>query len=243
MKKKLTPLQRQYQKEYRRLRKGFAKYSKEGFIFPEESLPQSPKRVTQKLLETIKQIKPKQLTLFGEKYNTETGEIERQEKKVSPTKISKSKPKRKVQTKQIQKAKVSEAIVSDYIQIQSPPVTQEYIPTLTIIDAIRSRIQELPDKTLRGRGVPIAGRRNALLDILEDTLMSMTQEETEAYEQYLKSQQDIIFKELDLIQYESKEERIDASFANVGRILNNGSTLTAMQAESLNSMQEMYVNS
>ena len=239
MKKKLTPLQKEREKEYRRLRKGFAKYDEQGFTFPEELIPQNPAKVTQQQVENLKLIKPSQLTLVAEKVNLDTGEITQLPKRKTLKQISEGKPKREVQQKQVSKPKASEKIMSDYTQMEAHP-NEEYIPTLTIFDAIREAIKALPDRSLRGKGVEIGARRNALLDILEDTLGYLDEEETQKYAEYLTKNQDTIFHELELIKYDSKEERIDASFAKVGQILNFGEALTAMQSESLNRMQEFY---
>ena len=204
MKKKLTPLQLAYKKELQRLRKGFYRHKKKGYIFPEEEFNKIPKRVTQKALEKIKSIKPKELTKITDRIDYETGEIIAS----APTK---------------EKAKSEDT----------------YIPSISIIDAIRDKINTLPDVNRSARGgIPIAQRRNALLDMLEDNINALDDKALEKYIDYLLKNQHELFQSLDRIMYDSKDEKIDASFAQAGRIINYGQALTAMQAESLNSMQE-----
>lgn len=259
-KNNLTPLQAEYKREYQRLTKGFSKYAAEGFVFPEESIRKNPQKVTQKLIQDMKKVKPKDLTKIASHFDTETGEIDKLEVRTpvkniptfeQPTTIkdeiktpsgkhSTPKTKPKQQSKSKQKSAPTDA--------PSPtPNEPSYIPTLSIVDAIRERIAELPDRSLTGKGVQIAGRRNALLDILEDTINSLPDDDdspyeqsNQAYEEYLLKNQETIFAELEAIKYDSKEERVDASFARVAKILNYGLALSAMQSESISSMQEMY---
>lgn len=259
--KRLTPLQQAYQKEYNRLRKGFSRYRKEGYYFPEESIQKSPKRVTQQMLQNIKQIKPKQLTTVATKVDVETGEITQSEKQKSLKKISTTKVQRvsKPKPKQIDIPKPKE------IEIPKPKVdyswddysyeppqdedwdisdfqTEDYYPSLDIIDTIKDRINELPDVTFRGKGVQIEARKQSLISILDDTLSYYDGEPKalSTFIDYLEEHQQEIFDALDTIKYSSKDEKVDATFAQIGQIFNGGVTLSPGQSESLSLMQEMY---
>jgi len=260
MPKKKTQLQLDYEKEYKRLVKGFSKYQKQGYIFPEQTVIKNPTRVTQKMLQSIKDIKPKALTFVAEQIDIDTGEVLNNEVKVSlkelkqvPTGLKKTptvetkkavkekKSPTKRKSHQKQKAKISKTVakpITETTPAQETNETTNYIPVMSIVDAIADAIKELPDVTLTGKGVQIAARRNALLDLLYDNLYSA--EDEEAYIQYLHDNQAEIFHGLEAIKYDSKEERVDASFANLGRILNAGNALSASQAESISSMQEMF---
>ena len=259
--KRLTPLQQAYQKEYSRLRKGFSRYRKEGYYFPEESIQKTPKRVTQQMLQNIKQIKPKQLTTVATKVDVETGVITQSEKQKSLKKISTTKVQRisKPKPKQIDIPKPKE------IEIPEPEVdyswddysyeppqhedwdisdfqTEDYYPSLDIIDTIKERINELPDVTFRGKGVQIEARKHALISILEDNLYYYEGEPNSMrdYVEYLSDNQQEIFDALDTIKYSSKDEKVDATFAQIGQIFNGGAMLSPSQSESLSLMQEMY---
>ena len=59
--KKRTENQKAYQKERRRLLQAVRRAEKQGYIFPEDVVPQLPKRETTKQLENIQTIKPKQV--------------------------------------------------------------------------------------------------------------------------------------------------------------------------------------
>lgn len=259
--KKLTPLQQAYQKEYNRLRKGFSRYRKEGYYFPEESIKKSPKRVTQQMLQNIKQIKPKQLTTVATKVDIETGEITQSEKqkslkKISTTKVQRiSKPKPN-QIKIIEPPKIDiPETISDYSwddYSYEPPQdedwdisdfqTEDYYPSMDIIDSIKDRINELPDVTFRGKGVQIEARKHALISILDDNLYYYDGEPKAMrdYIDYLSDNQQEIFDALDTIKYSSKDEKVDATFAQIGQIFNGGVILSPSQSESLSLMQEMY---
>ena len=58
---KQTENQKAYQKERRRLLQAVRRAEKQGYIFPEDIVPELPKRVTKKRLEKIQKTKPKQL--------------------------------------------------------------------------------------------------------------------------------------------------------------------------------------
>lgn len=260
MPKKKTQLQLDYEKEYKRLVKGFSKYKQQGYIFPEQTVIKNPTKVTQKMLQSIKDIKPKDLTFVAEQIDVDTGEILNNEVKASlkelkqsPTglkktpsvdtkktvKEKKSPTKTKSQSKQ--KAKAGKTVAKPAATpapTQATNETTNYVPVISIVDAIADAIKELPDVTLSGKGVQIGARRNALLDLLYDNLYSA--EDETAYIQFLHDNQAEIFHGLEAIKYDSKEERVDASFANLGRLLNAGNALSASQAESISSMQEMF---
>lgn len=228
MAKKLTRLQKEYQKEYKRLTKGMSYWKKKGYFLNDMPFERSPKRVTQKLLKEIKQTKPKTLTKYAEQVDLETGEIiSSPTPKPAPTK------QKTIVPKQVETPTPAPVTTPDTI------TTEEYIPNLSIIDEIKARISDLPDRNrARKNGIPIAARRNGLLEIFEDTLNSLDDSELPDYIEYLINHQSELFSSLQHIEYESKDEKIDASFAQAGRILNNGDSLSPMQSETLDVMQE-----
>lgn len=213
MAKKPTRLQQEYQQELKRLRKGFKRYEKEGYLFPDEKYGQLPKKVTQKKLESIKQVKPKQLTQISERVDLETGEILSQ----SPTQSA-----------------------PQQTQTKAPQQEEEYIPSLTIVDSIMDRISELPDVNYSPRGIPIGGRRNGLMAILEDNVNSREGQELEDYIDYLLQNQGPLLAELTHISYESDDVKIRTEFIHAGEILNGGAILSPTQSELISVMQEYY---
>lgn len=259
MAKRLTPLQSAYQKEYRRLRKGFGRYTKEGYEFPEQALPKNPKRVTQQMLQSLKETKPRQLKPIATKVDIDTGEIVQEEKKkslkkISATKVAPAKPKRTPKPKPVELPKVEEPEsytgdmyrdsswdeYDDYFSTSWQTEDTQYYPTMDIVDTIRERINELPDFAGYRKDIPIETRKNSLLNILEDNLSYLEGDSHALYDytEYLKDHQSEIFNALERIIHDSKSENIDSTFARIGQILNYGSTLSPDQSESLSIMQE-----
>lgn len=73
---KLTPMQQAYKKEMQRLKRAIRReYKKTGIELDSDLIPETPKRVTQKQLQKIKSIKPKDLRRQSQYIDYETGEI------------------------------------------------------------------------------------------------------------------------------------------------------------------------
>lgn len=219
--KKLTENQKAYQKERRRLLQAVRKGEKQGYIFPEDVVPDLPKRVTKKRLENIQKTKPKDLYKKAEFVYEETGEIvtaEQRKQEIKQGAIKKAKETRKRKKK---------------IRIPSIPT---YYPTISIIDVIRDRITELTRESKPP--IPIEFRKNELLSIFEDTVTLLGDNIIE-YEHYLEEHESEIAELLNVISYDSNAEQISASFVTLGRILNMKS-LSMSQAENLSAMAEYY---
>jgi hypothetical protein len=218
---KQTENQKAYQKERRRLLQAVRRAEKQGYIFPEDIVPELPKRVTKKRLEKIQKTKPKQLYKKAEFVFQETGEIvpaEQRKQEVKQEAIRKAKETRK------RKKKIS------------TPNGQIYYPTISIIDTIRDRISELTREAKPP--VPIETRKNELLSIFDDTV-TMFEDNIEEFENYLEAHESEIAELLNVISYDSDAEQISASFVLLGRILNTQS-LSMSQAENLSMMAEYY---
>lgn len=216
---KRTENQKAYQKERRRLLQAVSRAKKQGYIFPEDIVPELPKRVTKKQLEKIQKIKPKQLYKKAEFVYQETGEVvpaEQRKQEVKQEAIRKAKETRK---KKI-----------------STPSVPTYYPTISIIDTIRDRISELTREAKPP--IPIENRKNELLSIFEDNVTAFDDNITE-YEHYLEVHESEIAELLNVISYDSDAEQISASFVSLGRILNT-QALSMSQAENLSMMAEYY---
>ena len=74
-KKKQTPLQLEHKKQVKRLKQAIARAEKRGYIFPEDIIPEKPKRITRKTVERLKKIKTTELYAKAEKLDIETGEL------------------------------------------------------------------------------------------------------------------------------------------------------------------------
>ena len=219
--KKQTENQKAYQKERRRLLQAVRRAEKQGYIFPEDVVPELPKRVTKKQLENIQKIKPKQLYKKAEFVYQETGEIvpaEKRKQEVKQEALIKAKETRK------RKKKIS------------TPSVPTYYPTISIIDTIRDRLSELTREAKPP--VPIENRKNELLAIFEDNV-TLYDDNIEDYEHYLEAHESEIAELLNVISYDSDAEKVSASFVSLGRLLNMKS-LSMSQAENLSMMAEYY---
>jgi hypothetical protein len=226
---KQTENQKAYQKERRRLLQAVRRAEKQGYIFPEDIVPELPKRVTKKQLEKIQKTKPKQLYKKAEFVYQETGEVvsaEQRKQEVKQEAIRKAKEtrKRKAKETRIRKKKIS------------TPSVPTYYPTISIIDTIRDRISELTREAKPP--IPIENRKNELLAIFEDNITLYSDNITE-YEHYLEAHESEIAELLNVISYDSNAEQISASFVSLGRILNM-QALSMSQAENLSMMAEYY---
>ena len=219
--KKQTENQKAYQKERRRLLQAVRRAEKQGYIFPEDVVPELPKRVTKKQLENIQKIKPKQLYKKAEFVYQETGEVvpaEQRKQEVKQEAIIKAKETRKRKKK---------------ISIPNIPT---YYPTISIIDTVRDRISELTREAKPP--IPIENRKNELLVIFEDNV-TLYGDNIAEYEHYLEAHESEIAELLNVISYDSDAEKVSASFVALGRLLNMQS-LSMSQAENLSMMAEYY---
>lgn len=217
--KKRTENQKAYQKERRRLLQAVRRAEKQGYIFPEDVVPELPKRVTKKQLEKIQKTKPKQLYKKAKFVYKETGEVVPAEQR-----------KQEVKQEAIRKAKETR---KKKISTPSIPI---YYPTISIIDTIRDRLSELTREAKPP--IPIENRKNELLVIFEDNI-TLYGDNIAEYEHYLEAHESEIADLLNVISYDSNVEQVSASFVELGRLLNTQS-LSMSQAENLSMLAEYY---
>ena len=233
--KKRTEAQKEFQKERRRLLQAIRRGEKQGYIFPENLVPDLPKRVTKTALKRIKNTKPKDLYKTAEYLYQETGEIVPAEQR-----------KQEVKREAIRKAKETRK------KKISTPNIHTYYPTISIIDKVDERLNELFETNLvdnalhslerKGKPVfPIESRKNALIRIFDDTKTMYEGNENEL-EQYLIENEGEIFSLLYLITWDSdtpEQLKIQTSFSKLATLLNTR-PLTPTQAESVSWEQEYY---
>lgn len=74
-KRKKSATEKEYSKQRRRLQQAIARAKKQGYIFPENILPDKPKRITKASVRRLAKITPEALRQKGEFLIEETGEI------------------------------------------------------------------------------------------------------------------------------------------------------------------------
>lgn len=222
--KKQTENQKAFQKQRKRLLQAVRRAEKQGYIFQDNVVPQMPQRVTKKQLNKITNLKPKDLYKNAEWVDRETGEI-----------FSAQERKEQVKRVAIEKAKETKKRKKEKSKI-SAGIEKPYYPTISILDIIRERINDL--HRVSKPDIPIENRKNELLNILDDTI-SYYEDNLQEYENYLQQHESEIASLLNLISYDSDGEQISASFVTLGRLLNTQS-LSINQAENLSAMSEYY---
>lgn len=123
-KRRFTPLQQEYKKQQNRLKQAIRRAEKKGYVFQENIIPELPKRVTRKALQSIKELKPKSLYKKAVKLDIETGEITpglEARKKERKEAVKKAKRTKKIK-EEIQKQKItteypsfSKIIISNFL--------------------------------------------------------------------------------------------------------------------------------
>lgn len=74
-KKRKTKNQIEYEKQVKRLKNAVRKLEKQGYIVNTIVIPDKPQRITKTFLQSLKQIKPKDIKNLSYKVNPETGEL------------------------------------------------------------------------------------------------------------------------------------------------------------------------
>ena len=74
-KRKQSATEKEYSKQRRRLKQAIARSEKQGYIFPENILPEKPKRITKASVRRLAKITPESLRQKGEFLIEETGEV------------------------------------------------------------------------------------------------------------------------------------------------------------------------
>lgn len=73
--RKLTPIQRKYRKERRRIQNAINRLEKQGYVLPDDLLPSVPKKVTQASINRLKKITTEAIYKKSVRLDIETGEI------------------------------------------------------------------------------------------------------------------------------------------------------------------------
>lgn len=238
---KITDNKKEFIKERNRLIKAIKKAEKEGFIFPEDIVPELPKRVTQKAIENIKAIKPKQLRLQGTRIDLETGEIlEEPKQRISSTRD-------KVKPKKDRKGVKGE---STYTRVRKkrkskPPLKikekAEY-PQKLFTDEIRNALERMQ------RRIPppldYSMYRSSLVKLLDDTI-AFYKDDEEQYANYiahLKANEERIFDIIYVMEWNPSmsQEQLERTVVELATILNFGA-LSFRQAEEMSEFTEQAV--
>ena len=233
---------------------------KEGYKVPEDVVPITPSRVTKQALDKVKSIKAKDIYKPEYKIGTQGKDLTtdnkssikqsaQEVKPVTPKKPSTEElePRKGRTTRTTVKPDNSTTETPNPEKIQKPITkddtkqmpTQDY-PTISIIERIKDKIKNIERYTYPQ--YPLDNRKGALLAIFENTIYRYeVEEDISSLESYLQENESVIDDLLSIVMYDSNGEEVNASFAQLGKLLNVES-LSPDQAESLSYVAEMYGN-
>lgn len=213
--KKISSLRQTYQRERKRLQGWQRRAEKRGFIFDKSIVPTIPKRVTQKALEKIKQLRPKQLYEKAKYIKKDTGEIFKGEEA------------RKVQQQELRerKSKIDEIPLEEYPQAN-------YVETLVEL------INALPDIRYFKEGkLDIHPYKTAMISNLYDTMGSY--DNIADYDEYISNNFETLQEQLRIIEYYSKQEVVNSAYSKALTIIVKRD-LTPLEATQMAEVSELY---
>lgn len=155
---KLTPNQQAWKKELKRLQQFIRRAKKRGYIFPDDVIPETPKRITKKQLLKIKGINPQTLYSQAEFYNPTTGETI---SGVEGRKFERKRSARKAQATKIflprQRDLVLQNIIDLINQFTPSSLWSDYWTQKKETD--KNKLQSLLDNAIAQEGADVAAER------------------------------------------------------------------------------------
>lgn len=225
-KRKLTLVQKEYQKNRKRVQSYIREFRNIGYEVDENILPSIPKKITQASVRRLQKITKK---VFREKLTEfidyETGEVlegkeaRKREKEIRKLqREAKRKPKQRVQR----------------IKTLEQPI--QPIPQITFVGHLREIIENLPDERwLKGRVVKnVRPIKDMLHEILEENLSEYGTD----YVRYLVDNQEKLDDAVYGVTFASDEEPYNRSVSSLLILINYQSPLTDIQSERLSEFGE-----
>ena len=268
--KKLTPNQIAFKKEVKRIKRFIHNAEKRGYEFDSDILPKQPKRVTHKKLEEIKNIKPSNLYNKAVYYDEVTHEtftgqqgrrIERYRASLKAKKTRQENKKNK-EKNIIQKNHKNSDVKNTKNKHKNTEIsansTQEYYPTVDVIDEIGERLvnvdyvmNKLTDNTPENEYRYVWKRKSSVDDYEPSWFYSNIWAETirkyeaqnalNALEEYAKDNALEITNCIDIVYWASKKEE-EGNWQRLSSrlviLLKGGEIPTLDEAQQLGELQE-----
>lgn len=217
---KLTPNQREWKKELKRLQQFIRRAKKRGYTFPDDVIPETPKRITKKQLSKIKGINTQTLYAQAEYYNPDTGET------LSGLEGRKFERKRSARKAQLTKA------------IKQAQDTEISLPRQTdlALQNIRDLINQFTPSSLWSDywTQKKEGDKNKLQSLLDNAI---AQEGEDVVAERLQNYAGDIERIINSILYGSDEEQIQFDMVEFATII-KGRSLTAQESSELTDLME-----
>lgn len=240
----MTENQKLFKKQQNRIKRFLKRNEQKGYIFPEDVIPEMPKRVTQKALREIRAVRPTKLFKEAKWVDVQTGELKPAEerrreirkeaaRKAQATKANNSQSKinfEQFRPEKEDKYKVNEKKKDAQFKSATPDAV------ISLYDKMVEKIENIERKV--PPFFPLEARKFSLLNLFYDTWNENEEKGTlDEYKEYLKSVEAEINENIEIIEYDSKQERIEASFAIIGRLI-KGSFLSKEEQEKLSALSE-----
>ena len=227
-----TPNQKAYNKEVRRLTNAIKRGEKQGLIFPEDMLPEMPKRVTQKRIQELKKIKPKDLYLRATNFGTVYSETTTNKQRVKNVGGYGSEGYQKMINEMVKR------LHPETVTLEEVESTEGLdFPTYNVIEELGYTILGLSRKA-DPMDLPIEVRKNSLYNFLQETASDYEDtDDLTTYSRYLETNLDTLDLQFFGIEYGSTQEVVETSFVTAGSLITQGA-LTPTQAEQLHTETE-----
>lgn len=215
--KKLTDIQKEYNKAYKRIQNFINRNTKKGYIFNEKDIPKKLSRPTKKSIEKIKAFNTKDLYKKAEFVDYSTGEII---PAVEQLKLNRQRRQRKDKPKEKNIPTVSISTTE-----QRERKTEKYIPEISIIDDIRDLLQDVQNRNYKT--IVLDDANADLVSMLDDNYIyaSLDGYENE-YLQHLMDNEATLSMYIHEIEYasgssiEDVENQMQQSYIQIASILN-----------------------
>lgn len=219
--KNLTPNQKAWKKEQKRLQQFISRAENRGYIFPADVIPETPKRITKKQLSKIKGLNPQTLYEQAEFYNPETGET------ISGVEGRKFERKRSAKKAQLTKA------------IKQAQNTKNYLPkkTYLVLQHVRDLIKQFtPPRHWSSYWLQQKLEdKNKLETLLETTVI---EEGEDIVAERLENYAGDIDRIVNSILYGSDEDQVHFDLVEFATII-KGRSLTQEESSELTDLMEM----
>lgn len=243
----LTPNQREYAKQVKRIKSAVKRAEKRGYIFSEDVIPQTPKRITKAAIERLQEITAAKLYAKAEYAVPSTGEI------VSGTegrKIERKKSANKGKITRQRNKKRDTFWEEDYGEDDSTyyPDGGDIIFS-NVVESFIARLSEpTPDYLLTMRGKRYKKRESVLQESerAKHTLLSITNtvianEGTSALGWRLQQRADDVARLCDYVLFGSDASHIASACAELASIINGGA-LSMEQLRDIGEQEEYNEN-
>ena len=261
-KKKQTQAQKEYKKEQQRIKRFIRRAQERGYIFPDNVLPPTPKRITKASVQKLKKIRPEQLYAKAYYADYDTGEVisgtkrRKQERSQSAIRSSITRQRKRDELEKSMLRhemeaydepiyKESELYSDEYYDtdFQAPPTSRKEPPDTSIVDKIHEAISRLPGVQYEGKKTIFIDPYKDMLDSLLDDRIDVSEDigQLNEYIDYLTANESKIFEMLEPNDFPSTQAEVYNQLTNVANII-KGAVLSPAESKEFEGYLQFYEN-